>query len=179
MELPSGPLLLWLERDPDDSLHPIWLVPLVDCPQERRHPGNSFLKRLGSHQLYSCDTPAVIQEWFDHYFLAGHWTCRQDLRLYGTLFQQRVWRALAAIPFGARWTYGQLAAEIGQASAVRAVANALGANPLPVLLPCHRVVYHNGAQGGFALGHDWKARLLAHEGTGVSDILDQSIREDS
>lgn len=83
----------------------------------------------------------------------------------GTAFQQRVWQAIAAIPSGQVRTYGELAREIG--SGPRAVANACGANKLPLLVPCHRVVAQHGL-GGFMQGNNYglliKQWLLKHEG---------------
>lgn len=85
------------------------------------------------------------------------------LDLQGTDFQQRVWQRLLEIPCGQRLTYAQLAVEIGQPAAVRAVANACGANPVPVLVPCHRIVASGGGLGGFSAGLPRKVRLLAAE----------------
>lgn len=83
----------------------------------------------------------------------------------GTAFQQRVWQAIAAIPVGHTLTYGELAKKIG--SGPRAVANACGANTLPLVIPCHRVLAQNGI-GGFMQGKQnslkIKQWLLAHEG---------------
>jgi len=84
-----------------------------------------------------------------------------DLR--GTSFQLRVWQALREIPYGEVRTYGQLAASLGQPSASRAVGGANGRNPIPLIVPCHRVVASDGI-GGFTGGLAWKERLLAHEG---------------
>lgn len=84
---------------------------------------------------------------------------------HGTSFQQRVWQAIAAIPLRQVATYGQIASQIG--SGPRAVANACGANNIPLIIPCHRVVAQNGI-GGFMQGKDYglsfKRWLLAHEG---------------
>jgi len=86
----------------------------------------------------------------------------------GTAFQCRVWQALAAIPFGATWSYAQLAQHIGQPRAVRAVGAANGRNPLPIVLPCHRVIGANGALTGFGGGLPTKAALLALERRGAA-----------
>lgn len=85
----------------------------------------------------------------------------------GTEFRQRVWRAIAAIPRGTVRTYGDIARELG--SSARAVGQACGDNPVPVLVPCHRVVAASGALGGFAhqragMMLDVKQWLLTHEG---------------
>src|SRR6266545_4775351 len=81
-----------------------------------------------------------------------------------TEFQQSIWRALLRIPNGRTSTYAELAAAAGHPRAVRAAGSACGANPIPVLVPCHRVVASGGKLGGFSGGLDWKRRLLAREG---------------
>lgn len=82
----------------------------------------------------------------------------------GTPFQQRVWEALRTIPFGETRSYAQIARQIGQPNAVRAVGAANGRNPVSIITPCHRVIGSTGRLTGFAAGLDVKARLLAHEG---------------
>lgn len=81
----------------------------------------------------------------------------------GTALQLAVWRALLEVPDGALVTYGQLAARVGQPGAARAVANAVGANPVACLIPCHRVIRATGALGGYRWGLGRKAALLARE----------------
>ncbi len=81
----------------------------------------------------------------------------------GTPFQLRVWQALALIPFGQTWSYLQLAQHLGKPSATRAVGAANGRNPLPIILPCHRVIGSNGALTGFGGGLETKAALLRLE----------------
>jgi methylated-DNA-[protein]-cysteine S-methyltransferase len=80
----------------------------------------------------------------------------------GTAFRQTVWSALKKIPRGQTRTYSELAAAIGRPQAARAVGSACGANPLPVFIPCHRVVAKNGP-GGFGSGLPWKKLLLKNE----------------
>ena len=86
------------------------------------------------------------------------------LDLAGTPFQKSVWQALGKIPFGKTKSYGEIARAIGRPKAVRAVGGACGANPIPVLVPCHRVLAANQKLGGFSGGLEWKRRLLAREG---------------
>jgi O-6-methylguanine DNA methyltransferase len=86
----------------------------------------------------------------------------------GSDFQQRVWRALLEIGWGRTKSYGEVAAAIGQPKAVRAVGGACGANPVPVLVPCHRVLAAKQKIGGFSGGLDWKRALLAREGIRTS-----------
>ena len=82
----------------------------------------------------------------------------------GTAFQQSVWRAVEKIPLGQTRSYGEIARAIGQPNGVRAVGGACGANPIPVLVPCHRVLAANGKLGGFSGGLEWKRMLLEREG---------------
>jgi AraC family transcriptional regulator of adaptative response/methylated-DNA-[protein]-cysteine methyltransferase len=82
----------------------------------------------------------------------------------GTSFQQRVWLTLLQIATGQTWTYAQVAQALGKPKAVRAVGGACGANPIPVLVPCHRVLAANHRLGGFSAGLNWKRTLLKREG---------------
>ena len=82
----------------------------------------------------------------------------------GTEFQQTVWRELQKISPGKTKSYGEIARAIGKPKAVRAVGGACGANPIPVLVPCHRVLAANNKLGGFGGGLEWKRKLLAREG---------------
>lgn len=82
----------------------------------------------------------------------------------GTPFQQAVWTALRRIPPGTTWSYARLAREIGRPSAVRAVAAANGANPVSIVIPCHRVIGSDGSLTGYGGGLARKRWLLAHEG---------------
>lgn len=82
----------------------------------------------------------------------------------GTPFQAKVWTTLAEIGFGETWSYARLAARVGSPKAVRAVGGANGRNPLPLVLPCHRVIGSNGSLTGFGGGLPLKRFLLEHEG---------------
>ena len=90
------------------------------------------------------------------------------MKLIGTSFQKRVWEALYRVPFGQTVTYGELARIISNPGAMRAVGTALGRNPIPVIIPCHRVLAHGGRIGGFSGGLDIKRWLLAHEGIQIA-----------
>jgi O-6-methylguanine DNA methyltransferase len=92
---------------------------------------------------------------------------RAPFDLQGTPFQVAVWRRLTSIPFGRTTTYGALAASLGRPRASRAVGAAVGANPVGILIPCHRVVGSNGALTGFGWGLPMKRALLRHEGSGL------------
>jgi methylated-DNA-[protein]-cysteine S-methyltransferase len=99
-------------------------------------------------------------------YVAGELTALDDLAVDtgGTEFQRSVWAALRTIPIGQTWSYGKLAAEVGRSGAMRAVGSANGANPVSVIVPCHRVVRSDGSLGGYGGGLDRKSWLLAHEG---------------
>lgn len=81
----------------------------------------------------------------------------------GTSFQREVWQALRSIPCGTTTSYGELARQIGRPSAVRAVGLANGSNPIPIVVPCHRVIGANGSLTGYGGGLERKRWLLAHE----------------
>jgi|SRR5579864_147689 len=82
----------------------------------------------------------------------------------GTEFQMQVWRALRTIPYGKTWSYGQLAERVRRPKASRAVGAANGQNPIPVIIPCHRVIGADGSLTGFGGGLPIKRKLLAIEG---------------
>jgi O-6-methylguanine DNA methyltransferase len=83
----------------------------------------------------------------------------------GTPFQRRVWKALQQIPYGQLWSYRGVASRVGGIRYARAVGGAVGANPLPIIVPCHRVVAQDATIGGFSGGLPAKRRLLALEGS--------------
>lgn len=87
----------------------------------------------------------------------------------GTEFQRRVWQTLCKIARGRTWSYAQVAQAIGNPKAVRAVGGACGANPIPVFVPCHRVLAANRGLGGFSVGLNWKRALLTREGIRLPD----------
>jgi O-6-methylguanine DNA methyltransferase len=106
------------------------------------------------------DASAQLRE----YFALKRRDFELELAPYGTDFQLRVWNALRAIPYGAVRNYGDIARAIGQRGAARAVGQANGCNPLPIVIPCHRVIASDGTIGGFSAGLGIKHRLLALEG---------------
>lgn len=95
-----------------------------------------------------------------------------DTATNGTPFQERVWAALRHIPAGHTLSYSQLADAIGQPRAVRAVGLANGANPVGIIVPCHRVIGANGSLTGYGGGLERKRWLLAHEGAITPALLD-------
>lgn len=101
------------------------------------------------------------------YFAGARRTFDLPLAPHGTAFQQRVWTALRTIPYGETRTYGELAAAIDSPNASRAVGMANHRNPLPIVIPCHRVIGANGTLTGYAGGVEIKRRLLALEGINI------------
>jgi O-6-methylguanine DNA methyltransferase len=89
----------------------------------------------------------------------------------GTEFQQRVWEELLWIPHGESRSYAEIAKTIRRPKAVRAVGGACGANPIPLLIPCHRVLAAHGKIGGYSGGMEWKRKLLSLEGTFEEDVF--------
>jgi methylated-DNA-[protein]-cysteine S-methyltransferase len=85
----------------------------------------------------------------------------------GTDFQRQVWDELTRIPAGQSKSYGEIAETLGKPGAARAVGSACGANPIPVIIPCHRVLASSKRLGGFSGGLEWKRRLLQAEGVTV------------
>jgi len=100
----------------------------------------------------------------DSYFKGERRDFDVELEAKGTPFQARVWTALSGIPYGETVSYMEVARRVGSPKAVRAVGRAVGANPLPIIVPCHRVVGANGTPTGYGGGLERKARLLDLEG---------------
>jgi O-6-methylguanine DNA methyltransferase len=105
------------------------------------------------------ETVLQLQE----YFRGERKQFQMTLDLRGTPFQQRVWKALREIPYGETRSYGEIAVAVGNPHAVRAVGQANGKNPIPIIVPCHRVIQSDGKLGGFGGGLDLKEILLALE----------------
>ena len=103
---------------------------------------------------------AAVQAYF-----AGDFDALAGIRFVaaGTAFQERVWDALLLVPVGTTTSYGRLAAKIGLVTGARAVGGACGANPIGLIVPCHRVVGTTGSLTGYGSGVDRKRRLLDHE----------------
>ncbi len=111
------------------------------------------------------------------YFAGRRKTFDLKLDVEGTPFQRAVWDALQTIPFGETRSYGDIARQIGNPAAVRATGAANGRNPVPIVVPCHRVIGSTGKLTGFGGGLDVKARLLELEGAGLSSMWDdQPVR---
>ncbi len=114
------------------------------------------------------ETPSVLRAaaaQLEEYFSGARRSFALPLAPRGTEFQLAVWEALAGIPYGETITYGELARRVRRPAAFRAVGQANGANPLPIVCPCHRVVAAGGRLGGYGGGLEVKRMLLALEGS--------------
>jgi len=150
IDSPVGPLLLAAS---DEGLHAIGF-------SRSRHPvprGGDW--REGDHRLLR-----EARRQLDEYFAGRRRSFELPLAPRGTGFQREVWHALTTIPYGETVSYAQLAARIGRPKAMRAVGAANGRNPLPIVLPCHRVIGADGSLTGFGGGLDAKRFLLQLEG---------------
>ncbi|MFJ9711084.1 methylated-DNA--[protein]-cysteine S-methyltransferase [Streptomyces sp. NPDC101234] len=112
----------------------------------------------------------AAEEQLAAYFAGERKEFQLSLSTHGTVFRERVWGALDDVPYGATTTYGEIAARIGASRmAVRAVGGAIGANPLLIVRPCHRVIGADGSMTGYAGGLERKVRLLGLEGAVETD----------
>jgi methylated-DNA-[protein]-cysteine S-methyltransferase len=151
MKGPSG--LVWLEFLPDACAY--------------HTQAHAVARPLLPELTEIRETPAEFEELRDQlalYFTGQLETFDLKIDPRGTDFQLAVWRQLMKIPYGKLRTYGEIALTLGNPKATRAVGQAAGHNPLPILVPCHRVVGKSGALVGFAAGITTKARLLRLEG---------------
>jgi methylated-DNA-[protein]-cysteine S-methyltransferase len=119
--------------------------------------------------LGRCDR--IVRQ-LDEYFEGKRRAFDLTLAPQGTLFQQSVWAALQTIPYGTTISYRQLAEKIGNLAAIRAVGRANGSNPIPIIIPCHRVIGTDGSLIGFGGGLPLKAELLKLEGVRVRQSVE-------
>lgn len=158
---------------------PVGVLTLVADMQGLRHlefAQNRHPAPRAGWRIRDAHTPAPVCATLDaacrqlsDYFAGRRKAFDLPLAPQGTPFQCEVWRTLPTIPFGATWSYGELARAIGMPTAVRAVGAANGRNPLPIVLPCHRVIGTDRRLVGFGGGLAVKAALLKLEG--VRDIV--------
>ena len=117
-----------------------------------------------NEMLRKGNAPSPIKKELKEYFENGREDFTQEIALTrGTEFEKKVWLSLTEIPYGETRTYKWLAEKIGKPNAFRAVGQALSRNPVPILLPCHRVIESDGSLGGYSAGIDIKRRLLEIE----------------
>ena len=125
--------------------------------------GIVFDKPAGLY-LKKAEDAAVVKKELTEYFEKGRrgFTCKTAFTE-GTDFERLVWDALREVPYGETRTYKWMAEKIGKPHAFRAVGNALGKNPIPIIFPCHRIIESDGSLGGYSSGEDIKRRLLEIE----------------
>jgi len=135
----------------------------LELPHASGRGFGGFLRRIDAHSTegWSPNRAAALQ--VCEYLEGKRRDFDLNLDLRGTEFQLSVWDELCRIPFGTTLSYQEVARAIGRPAAVRAVGTANGANPLPLVVPCHRVVATGGKLGGYGGGLDLKRRLLAME----------------
>ena len=144
---------------------PLGTVVLVACEravEELLLPGTS-----PDETIPECRTPLLCraEKELQEYFRGERRVFDLPVAPAGTPFQQRVWQELCRIPYGHTATYGEIARRIGLPKGPRAIGQANHRNPIPILIPCHRVIAAQGAPGGYGGGLDIKIRLLKLEGT--------------
>ncbi len=131
---------------------------------EPRHDERSAAIAGGASSTEGADAiVGLVAQQFCEYFNGTRREFDIPLDLQGTDFQLEVWHSLAKVPYGETSGYGVHAASLGRPTAARAVGAAAARNPVPIVLPCHRIVSADGSLTGFAGGLDMKQRLLAHE----------------
>ncbi|MFT7879572.1 MAG: methylated-DNA--[protein]-cysteine S-methyltransferase [Sulfurimonas sp.] len=136
---------------------------LLDYRQRKKRETIDRRIQKGLDAIYIEQDNALLQQArkaLDAYFSGKRETFDLPLFLVGTPFQRKVWEALQTIPYGRTATYTELAKEIGRPKAIRAVANAVGANPLAIIIPCHRIIGSDGTMRGYAGGVELKQKLL-------------------
>lgn len=134
-------------------------------------PGGKMQRRHGPDWTKDGAPFAEVCVQLDAYFAGELKNFDLQLMPKGTAFQESVWQALTEIPYGETWSYGQLAANIGKSGASRAVGAANGVNPIPLIIPCHRVIGASGKLTGFGGGIETKQFLLELESRQVESCL--------
>jgi methylated-DNA-[protein]-cysteine S-methyltransferase len=137
----------------------------VFLPTSRRGPAPTHQAGWAeAHTGPAADILARARQQLEEYFARTRTTFDLPLEALGSPFEHRVWNALRQIPYGTTTSYGALAKGLGDKHATRAVGLANGKNPIPIIVPCHRVVGSKGELTGFGGGLDTKRWLLEHEG---------------
>jgi methylated-DNA-[protein]-cysteine S-methyltransferase len=158
MKTPIG--LLLIEGDDDAITH-------ITLPDASRQPAHGLSPEAAKEASIPAAVAAAVTQ-LAEYFAGDRTEFDLPLGLEGTAFQKDVWLALGEIPYGKTISYAELAGMVGRPTAFRAVGQANGANPIPIVLPCHRVLASGGGIGGYGGGLPMKRQLLAIEGvTGI------------
>lgn len=121
-------------------------------------------REYGSLPVFDSSFHSGLMRMFDDYFKGRPVDFRVKVDPAGTGFDKAVWKALCTVPWGSKVSYGELACLIGRKGAARAVGGACGRNPVPIIIPCHRVLRSGGSIGGYSGGEGVKEKLLGLEG---------------
>ncbi len=154
---------------------PIGIIEIVGT--ERGISRLTFVQKRGRRPATA---PSRLKECLlqlDEYFKSKRRKFSVKLDLQGTVFQKRVWQALLKIPFGRTASYRDIAETVGNRKAVRAVGNANGANPVAIIVPCHRVIGSDGSLVGYGSGLWRKRRLLDHEKKSAKSYFGRGNKE--
>jgi len=150
---------LWLDKDKDPVISALttskgWMDDYI-----------SILKRDDDSLRVKDKRLSLLETAINAYLGEGMEVSGLRLKiLSGTRFEQRVWKEASQVPYGCTCSYGDLAAMCGRPRAARAVGNAIGKNPVMLIVPCHRIIKGDGSMGGFGSGPELKKKLLALEG---------------
>jgi methylated-DNA-[protein]-cysteine S-methyltransferase len=160
MTSPVGPLRLFAD---DEALVGVYFSKTKDVPPDGAKP-------VKTHPMLD-----HAERELNEYFAGRRRDFDVPLKPEGTAFQLQVWKQLSKIPFGERISYAELAKRIGNPKAMRAVGSANGCNPLPIIVPCHRVVGADGSLTGFGGGIANKRILLDHEQVVLGHAVQQAL----
>ncbi len=157
MQSPLGPIDLWAQHD---------ALVRLDFVEPNAPVGEQWILHQFKQEWIEASDDRLLHEaikQLQDYFAGTRTRFDLPIAFHGTPFQQSVWRAVYEVPWGETRTYGAIAASLGKPAAVRAVGAANGANPLSIIVPCHRLIGSDGALHGYGGGLERKKRLLALE----------------
>lgn len=159
IDTPVGPMLALASDDALCALE-------FDLGTRRARLDGRIARWFGPHEIEDATSPMIerTRQWLTGYFSGAAADVNGlPLTLLGAPFERRVWNALLTIPPGTTASYGDIAKRVGAAGAARAVGMANGANPIAIIVPCHRVIGSNGSLTGYGGGLERKTWLLDHE----------------
>ena len=160
VESPCGPLFCVVGED----------GAVVRIEFENGREAQKLTRRLvdqGIEIVEDSERTAEVRRQLEEYFAGERQTFDLTISPKGTAFERSVWSELSRIPYGATRSYAEIARAIGRPGAARAVGRANGANPIPIVVPCHRVIGADGSLTGFGGGLEVKSRLLEIEGAAL------------
>lgn len=161
LETPIG----WLQISGNDS--EIQQISFLDPQLKESAPINKAIEAKNSS---SNEITLLCKTQLEEYFALQRQTFDFPMKPVGTEFQQRVWQQLTAISYGRTWSYLDLSKKLGDVKAIRAVGRANGANPISIVIPCHRVIGSNGDLTGYASGI-WRKKWLLDFETGQGSLF--------